>query len=186
MIRGIKRRLTRKSTPQKNHEQQAQNRKGPNDTNDPPRSERSRRSVIQLITPVPERSNPDLLRTLDDTRTKDPHFRGSSSFFAKVETEEGETGRRSYRICTSGNGGEDIVRRGQALANGGKSNKEEGDSEEEPGEGKDPDRGLETEEQVPDDRSSKEDRASDVQLDTGLPVRTREQYNLVTGRAQHL
>ena len=76
--------------------------------------------------------------------------------------------------------------REQALADERESDKEEGDTEEEPREGKDPNRRLETEEQVPNGRSSEEDRTGDVQVDVGLPVRTREQYNLVAGRAQHL
>ena len=76
--------------------------------------------------------------------------------------------------------------REQTAGNVGEPNKEEGDTEEEPGDGKDPDCRLETEEQVPNDRSSEEYRANDIQLDVRLPVRTREQYDLVTGCAQHL
>ena len=76
--------------------------------------------------------------------------------------------------------------RKQALGNVGKSNEKEGDTEEKPRDGKDPDRRLETEEQVPNDRSSEEYRAEDIQLDVSLPVHTREQYNLITGCAQHL
>ena len=155
-------RLTWEPTQQKDHEQEAQNRKRPNDANDPPGSERSRQSVVQLVTPVPERGNPDLLRTLDDARAKYPHFRGSSSFFTKVETEEGETTRRSHRIRPSRNGGENIMCREQALGNVGKSNKKEGDTKEEPRDGEHPDCRLETEEQVPNDRSTEEYRAKDV------------------------
>ena len=76
--------------------------------------------------------------------------------------------------------------REQALGNVGKSNKKEGDTEEEPRDGKDPDHRLETEEQVPNNRSSEEYRAKDIQLDVSLPVHTREQHNLVTGCTQHL
>ena len=179
-------RLTWEPTQQKDHEQEAQSRKRPNDANDPPRSGRSRQSVVQFVTPIPERGNPYLLRTLDDTRAEDPHFRGSSSFFTKVETEEGETARRSYSICPSRNGGESIMCREQTFGNVGKSNKKEGDTKEEPRHGEHPDRRLETEEQVPNDRSTEEYRAEDVQLDVSLPVRTRKQHDLVTGRAQHL
>jgi len=127
-----------------------------------------------------------MLRTLDDAHVKDPHFRGSSSFFTKVETEEGETTRRSYRIQPSRNGGNDIMCREEALRNVWESNEEEGGTKEEPGDGEHPDRRLETEEQVPNDRSTEEYRAKDIQLDISLPARTREQYDLVTGRAQHL
>jgi hypothetical protein len=90
--------LTWKPTPHKEREEEADDRKRPNDINDPPGSERSGRRVIKPITPIPQRGNPDLVRTLDDTRTKDPYFRGGSSFFTKVETEESETGRGSNRI----------------------------------------------------------------------------------------
>lgn len=76
--------------------------------------------------------------------------------------------------------------REQALADSRKSDKEEGNAEEEPREGKDPDGRLETEEQIPDDRSSEEHRANDVQLNIGLPVRTGEQHDLITRRAQRL
>ena len=78
------------------------------------------------------------------------------------------------------------MRRGQAGADGGESNEEEGDTEEEPRDGKDPDRGIEGEEQVPQSRGSEEHRANDVQLEVGLSVRTGEQDDLITSRAQNL
>ena len=74
--------------------------------------------------------------------------------------------------------------REQALGNIGKSDKE-GDTEE-PWEGKDPDHGLEMEEQISTDRSIEKYRVKGVQLGASLPVRTGEQYNLSTGCAQHL
>jgi len=179
-------RLTWEPTQQKDHEQEAQDRKRPNDANDPPGSDRCRLRAVQLVTPVPERGNPDLLRTLNDTRAEDPHFRGSPSFFTKVETEEGETTRRSYRIRPSCNGGNDVMCREQALGDVWEPNEEESDTKEEPRDGEHPNRRLETEEQVPDDRSTEEYRTEDIKLDVHLPARTREQYDLVTGRTQHL
>ena len=140
-------RLTWKPTQQNDHEQEAHDRKRPNDANNPPGSDRCSLRAVQLVTLVPERGNPDLLQTLNDTRAKDPHFRGSSSFFTKVETEEGETTCRSYRIRPSYNGGNDIMRR--ALGNVWESNEEENDTKEEPRDGEHPNRRLETEEQVP-------------------------------------
>ena len=60
-----------------------------------------------------------------------------------VETEEGETGGGTDCIRPSRNGGKDIVE--QLLAGVGKTDKEEGNAEEEPKEGMDPDCGLKTE-----------------------------------------
>ena len=74
----------------------------------------------------------------------------------------------------------------QAAVDVGKPDKEEGDAEEEPGECKDPDRRLETEEQVPNDGCAEEDRAKNVQINGCLSTLTREQDDLVTGRAQRL
>ena len=163
-------RLTWKTKEQKDREEEAKRRERPNDANDPPRSSRSRQRVVQLIAPEPQCGNPDLLRTLDDARTKDPHFRGGSSFFTKVETEEGEATRGSYGVRVCCNGGDDVVSGGQACVDVGESDKEESDTEEEPRKGKGPDRRSETEEQVPNSRSGEEDRANDVQLEIGLPI----------------
>ena len=49
------------------------------------------------------------------------------------------------------------MRGGLAAVNVGEPNEEEGDTKEEPRSGEDPDRRLETEEQVPDNRSTEED-----------------------------
>jgi len=124
--------LTWKSTQQKDHEEETQNRKRPNDANDPPGGSRSRRRTVQLVTPKPQRGNPDLLRTLNDTRAKDPYFRSGSSFLAKIETEEGETTGGSCAIGGGRDGSKYIARREQARVYKGKSNKKEGDTEEEP------------------------------------------------------
>ena len=71
----------------------------------------------------------------------------------------------------------------QAVGNVGESNKEERDTEEEPRDRKDPNCRLEAEEQVPNDRSTEEYRANDIQLDVSLLVQTREQHDLVAGCA---
>ena len=178
--------LTWESTEEKDHEQQTQGRKRPNDENDPPRSERSRQYVIQLISPIPQRSHPNLLRTLNDTSTENPNFCGSPSLFTEVETEEGETSGGCHGVRPGRNIGEDIVCGEQTFADVGKSDEEEGDAEEEPGEGKDPDGRLEAEQHIPNDGSTEEHRANDIQSDTRLPVGSRKQDDLVTGRAQHL
>ena len=62
----------------------------------------------------------------------------------------------------------------QAAGDEGKPDEEEGDTKEEPRSGKDPDRRLETEEQVPNNRSTEKDRAEDIQFDGLLSVRTGE------------
>lgn len=155
-------RLTWKSAQQNEHEHKAQSRKWPNDANDPPRSERSRCHVVEPISPIPQRSNPDLLRTLNNTRAEDPHFGGCSSFFTKVESEEGESTSRSYRVRSGRDVGKDIVGRKQPLADKGKSDKEEGNAEEEPREGKDPNGRFVAGQQIPNERSNKKDRAGDI------------------------
>ena len=101
---------------------------------------------------------------------KDPYFSSSPSLFTEVKTEERETGCRSNGVRPGRDGGDDIVRGEQALADKGKSNEEEGDAEEEPGKREHPDRRFEAEEEVPNDGSTEEDRANDVKLDISLPT----------------
>jgi hypothetical protein len=78
------------------------------------------------------------------------------------------------------------VCRFQAPADKWKPSVEEGDAEEERGEGENLDRRPETEEQVPNSRSSEEGRANDARLEICLSARTGERYDLISGRAQRL
>ena len=75
------------------------------------------------------------------------------------------------------------MRRKQGLADVGEPNEEERDSKKESREGADG--GLKTEQKMPNDRNT-EDCANVVRCNTGLPVRTGEQHDLVAGRVQRL
>lgn len=69
---------------------------------------------------------------------------------------------------------------------GGQTNQEERETEEDPWRGKDVNGRLVTEENIPDGGRGKEDTTEDVELQVGLPVLSRKESDLETRCTEHL
>lgn len=68
----------------------------------------------------------------------------------------------------------------------GESDQEESEAVENPREGQDPDRRLDAEKGIPDDRCYEEDCPKDVKLEIELEVLSSEECNLEAGSTKHL
>ena len=167
-------------------EQEAHRSQRERDARNPPRSAVCVVLASEVVAPVPERGDPDLLRALHDTCTEHPHLRRRTGLFTEVETEESEGARGRDGVCPGRTVGDALARIVQGRDGVWQADEEERDAEEDPRDGQDVHGGLETKHRVPHSRRSEEDTADDVELSVVLPVRAAEQSDLETGGTEHL
>lgn len=90
---------------------------------------RVRVGAVERVAPVPQCRDPDLLQPLDDARSHDPDFRGSSGLFTKVETEEEESTGRRHSVAVRRDSGDCLSRAGENAVEGREPDKQEGNGE---------------------------------------------------------
>jgi hypothetical protein len=94
--------VVRKAVEQEEEEHDAHRGKGPDDADDPPGCGGGGSSRVQLVSPVPQSGNPELLRALNQARTHHPHFSCCAGLLTEVEAEEAEV--RGGRHCITPRG----------------------------------------------------------------------------------
>lgn len=113
--------------------------------------------TYELVTPVPERRCPELLKSLYHARSKRPDLGRCSRLLSEVASEEEEPCCRSDGVRPTGSIADPLIDLGGEVGNGGKSDEEEGDGKKDPGDGEDGDGRTHPEESVPDKGEDEED-----------------------------
>lgn len=140
----------------------------------------------ELVAPVPQCGRPELLETLDHAGSEGPDLGSGTGLLSKVATEEEESGGRGDGVGPTGSVTNARIDLRRKVDDSGQSDHEEGDGKENPGDGENDDRGLVSEETVPDEREEEENSTEDVEGSVLLVVGSGQERHLVRRGRKHL